>query len=121
MAKGISLHIGLNYIDPAYYGNEGRLSGCKNDANDYLSIAKSKGFTATRFLNKEATHTKVLQFIKKASTLLTKGDIFFISYSGHGSYLPDLNGDEPDQQDETWCLYDGMLIDDELKALWTRF
>jgi hypothetical protein len=121
MAIGISLHIGLNYIDPAYYGDEGRLSGCENDANDCLSIAKSKGFSATRFLNKEATRTRVLQFIKKASTLLTTGDIFLISYSGHGSYRPDQNGDEIDQQDETWCLYDGMLIDDELKAVWTRF
>ena len=44
-----------------------------------------------------------------------------LSYSGHGGQLPDLNNDEPDAQDETWCLYDGELVDDELYALFGRF
>ena len=36
-----------------------------------------------------------------------------MSYSGHGGQTPDLNGDEPDRKDETWCLHDGQLIDDD--------
>ncbi|MCK5919112.1 MAG: caspase family protein [Cocleimonas sp.] len=121
MTKGISLHIGLNHIDPAYYGDESRLSGCENDANDYVKIATSTGFKVTKLLNEEATCQRVLQFIKQAAATLTDDDIFFISYSGHGSYLPDTSGDEADRQDETWCLYDRMLIDDELKSAWTGF
>ena len=49
------------------------------------------------------------------------GDIFFLTYSGHGGQAPDLNGDEPDGKDETWCLYDGELIDDELYSSWGAF
>jgi hypothetical protein len=35
--------------------------------------------------------------------------------------VPDQNGDEADLEDETWCLYDGQLIDDELWELWAGF
>jgi metacaspase-1 len=40
--------------------------------------------------------------------------LFFLSYSGHGGQIHDSNRDETDGKDETWCLYDGQLIDDEL-------
>ena len=29
--------------------------------------------------------------------------------------------DEPDQEDETWCLYDGQVVDDELSELYSQF
>ncbi|MCI5168204.1 MAG: caspase family protein [Candidatus Electrothrix sp. GM3_4] len=45
----------------------------------------------------------------------------FPSYSGHGAKLPDLNGDETDLVDETWCLYDAQLADDELYKLFSQF
>ena len=32
-----------------------------------------------------------------------------------------MSGDEPDHRDETWCLYDGEIIDDELLDLWSEF
>ena len=32
-----------------------------------------------------------------------------------------MSGDEADKQDETWCLYDGQLIDDELYFELSRF
>ncbi|QPI72243.1 caspase family protein [Sphingobium sp. Cam5-1] len=35
--------------------------------------------------------------------------------------MPDLNSDEPDGLDETWCLYDGQLIDDELSYALSAF
>jgi hypothetical protein len=37
------------------------------------------------------------------------------------THIPDLNGDEYDLRDETWCLYDGELIDDELRLLRGEF
>jgi len=33
----------------------------------------------------------------------------------------DESGDERDNLDETWCLYNGQLIDDELYELWSYF
>jgi hypothetical protein len=44
-----------------------------------------------------------------------------LTYSGHGGQIPDVNGDEADQQDETWVLFDRELIDDELYQLWSQF
>jgi hypothetical protein len=49
-----------------------------------------------------------------------------MSYSGHGGQVPDFSGDEgleraDDFQDETLCLYDGQIVDDELYALWAAF
>jgi hypothetical protein len=35
--------------------------------------------------------------------------------------LPDLNGDEEDFTDETWCLFDGQIVDDELYSLYAKF
>jgi hypothetical protein len=51
--------------------------------------------------------------------MLYPGDLFLISYSGHGSQVPDPS--EPDQRSETWVLWNRQLIDDELYALWGRF
>jgi metacaspase-1 len=72
-------------------------------------------------LTKAATRARVVAQITKAAKALKSGDIFMLSYSGHGGQLPDMNNDEPDGQDETWCLYDGEFVDDELYALWRKF
>lgn len=45
------------------------------------------------------------------------GDVLAITYSGHGSYVADTDGDEIDGKDETWYLYDGHLKDDKIKGL----
>ncbi len=122
MTKGISLHIGLNFIDPSHYGGwNGELNACENDARDMESICSSQGFETTLLLREEATRKNVINQITKASTSLKSGDIFCLTFSAHGGQLPDFNSDEKDLLDETWCLYDGQLIDDELKKLWTSF
>ncbi|RNC66705.1 MAG: caspase family protein [Desulfuromonadales bacterium] len=121
-AQGIALTIGLNAVDPKHYqGWDGKLTACEADAEDMAAIASSKGFAVTSLLTKAATRAKVVDAITKAAKTLKKGDIFMISYSGHGGTLPDLNNDEPDGQDETWCLFDGELVDDELYALYSKF
>ena len=123
MAIGISLHIGLNYVNPNHYnGWDGKLNACEFDASDMQLIANSRGFSSTRLLREEATRENIISFIKKTSAELKSGDMFFISYSGHGGQVPDQNYDEKDDGlDETWCLYDGEFIDDELRYLWTLF
>ena len=122
MAKGIALTIGLNAVDPRHYdGWSGLLNACEADAKDMAKIARSNKFTIKTLLTKAATRTKVLGEIAQAAKTLKTGDIFMMSYSGHGGQLPDLNNDEPDAQDETWCLYDGELVDDELYANLGKF
>ncbi|AUC15399.1 hypothetical protein BTO06_09730 [Tenacibaculum sp. SZ-18] len=123
MARGISLHIGLNYVDPNHYsGWDGKLNACEFDASDMELIANSCGFNSTKLLREQATREKVFSFIENVSSELKSGDIFLVTYSGHGGQVPDYNSDEKeDGLDETWCLYDGEFIDDELRYLWTLF
>ncbi|ENZ7914707.1 caspase family protein [Klebsiella aerogenes] len=122
MPKGISLHIGLNRVDPIHYqGWSGPLTACEADAKSIQSIALFKGFSSTLLLTESATRRAVIDELQEASKKLKAGDFLLLSYSGHGGQLPDLNGDEPDKQDETWCLYDGQLVDDEIYNLLALF
>ena len=122
MAKGISLHIGLNSVDPkGYSGWSGPLNACEADATDLEKLAQSRGFTTNVLLTKDATRKTVEEGFRKAAASLEAGDIFFVTYSGHGSQLPDLNFDENDNEDETWCLFDSQFVDDEIYALLGEF
>ena len=121
-SKGLSLHLGLNQVDPAQYeGWDGKLAGCENDARDMEAIAKEAGFTTKTLLTDKATATAASTAIADAAGELDAGDIFFLTYSGHGGQMPDTNGDEPDQLDETWVFHDRQLVDDELFSLWGTF
>ena len=120
--KALSLHVGLNGVSAAAYGGwDGPLAACEFDANDMAAIAKSKGMKPTVLLTKKCTRANVLAGMRGAAKALVAGDLFFLTYSGHGGQVPDVNGDEPDKQDETWCLYDGQLIDDELYYELSKF
>ena len=131
MAKGRSFHIGLNRIDPGHYGTDGKLAGCHADARDMEALAASLGYDPRpKVLDEEGTVDRVKAEINAASAELDAGDIFFMTYSGHGGQVPDKNGDEAsdqfggaagDDKDETWCLFDRQLTDDELHALLAGF
>lgn len=123
-AQGLSLHLGLNFVNPDHYGGwDGELQACEFDAKDMKAIATAQGCEPTMLLTAEATAEAVTGAIRAAAARLKKGDLFFLTYSGHGGQVPDTNGDEtdPGRQDETWVLWDRQLIDDELWSLWGRF
>jgi hypothetical protein len=52
------------------------------------------------------------------------GDSVIITYSGHGTWVPDTSGDEPDNRDEALCPHDinsgNALLDDEIQQLFAR-
>jgi len=122
MAKGISLNIGLNSVDPNHYGGwDGQLAGCENDANDMADIASASKFEVKKLLTKDATVDNVKSSIQGAGQSLGPNDYFFLSYSGHGGQLRDENNDEDDYLDETWCLYDRQFVDDELNVSLREF
>jgi hypothetical protein len=118
----LSLHVGLNAVDPKHYaGWAGELNACEFDARDMETIARSKSMKPTILLTKRATRKNVLAAIRAAAKRLRSGDFFFLSYSGHGGQVDDVTGEEADKLDETWCLYDAELIDDELYVELARF
>jgi hypothetical protein len=120
--KGIALTIGLNSVDPGHYaGWSGDLKACEFDANDMAEIARKSGFEVKTLLTEDATRDNVKGEISDVASELKSGDMFMLCYSGHGGQIVDLNDDEYDHRDETWCLYDGELIDDEIFDLLAQF
>ncbi|MEJ2089851.1 MAG: caspase family protein [Gammaproteobacteria bacterium] len=122
MQKGMALLISVNEVNPDAYDGEwnGRLRFPESDAEAIAEIAV--GFEKHFLRTAEATIEGVKDKIKEAADALEPGDIFLMFYSGHGNTIKDRSGDEfGDNRDETMCLYDGELLDDELYALWPRF
>ncbi len=110
----LSIHLGLNAVDPAHYdGWSGELAACEHDATDMASIAQAAGFVPTLLLTEAATGDALMGLLARCGTLRA-GDRLLITFAGHGSQVPDMNGDEADGADETWVLHDRMVIDDEL-------
>jgi hypothetical protein len=118
MAKKTALCIGINN----YPGSGADLSGCVNDVKDWAKVFALHGFKVQKLLDKDATKKNILAAISAMVTTAEKGDSLIIQYSGHGSYVPDENGDETDGTDECLCPYDykkAEITDDELNELFT--
>jgi metacaspase-1 len=118
MAKGYALTVGLNSVDPNHYaGWSGNLVACEADARDMATVLTARGFQVTTLLTRRATRDAVLKSVSDAAKSAKSGDIFVYTNSSHGGQLPDKEGDEEDGLDETICMYDGQIIDDELYAI----
>lgn len=116
MARGTSVHIGVNA--PAS-PNECKLSLSEKCAWKTAELAYQAGYGAIHVLRgAEATRSAVIGLLSAAARALEPRQTLFVSFSGHGSHVPDANGEEPDGWDETWCLADGDLVDDELVDVW---
>ncbi len=118
MAKK-ALCIGIN----DYPGTGSDLSGCVNDANDWKAAFTKRGFSVSQLLDKQATGKAIRKAISDLVSGAAKGDLVVIQYSGHGSFVPDEDGDEPDGTDECICPHDieknGPITDDELFELYS--
>ncbi len=117
MAK-IALCIGINN----YPGTQMDLAGCVNDANDWAAALAERGFEVRRLLDAQATLAAMTQGMREAIGAAAPGDCVVITYSGHGTYVPDTSGDESDGLDEGLCPHDiktggGALLDDEIHRL----
>jgi hypothetical protein len=106
------------------------LRGCINDVLQMRdSLQRYYGFTTEDIrllLDEEATARAIkaqLQWLAQDGADPDAVRVFH--YSGHGGYIADQNGDEPDGRDECLVPCDhhsaGMLTDDTLKTLYDRF
>ena len=115
-----ALCIGIN----DYPGTGSDLAGCVNDANDWAGVLKSRGFAVEKITNTKATGQAIRDSIGALAAKAKSGDLIVIQYSGHGSFVPDVNGDEPDGTDECLCPYDvrrkGPITDDDLFDLYSN-
>jgi hypothetical protein len=124
MARGFSLHIGLNKVDPKAYPPKSvpTLKAAETDARCWRNVATYYFQQINELIGKAATSAAVIEHVTAAAAELQAGDMFLLTYSGHGGQVPDDNGDERDDElDETWVLYDRELLDDELYSLLAQF
>jgi hypothetical protein len=96
-----------------------------NDATRWKRTLERAGFTDVQLLtNGEATRDGMLAALDKLIQGRRPGDVVVFQYSGHGTHLPDVDGDEDDSEDEALCPVDldqgRFLIDDDLREVLTR-
>src|SRR4051812_47392441 len=118
MAKR-ALLIGIN----KYQIDGADLRGCVNDVQDLsAALVECYGFKKsdiTVLTDGAATKKAMQSGIKALLRDSKKGDVAVVHYSGHGSNVPDDNGDESDGRDEILCPTD-LNWDDPLRDDWLR-
>lgn len=123
MAKR-ALLIGIN----RYQVPGADLRGCVNDVRNLnAALVELHGFRQsdiTLLTDADATKKAMQAGIKRLVRDARKGDAILLHYSGHGSNVPDDDGDEADRRDEILCPTDldwkDPLRDDWLRATFDR-
>jgi metacaspase-1 len=99
------------------------LRGCVNDVRNMKAVLTGNyGFKAaqiTTLLDFAATRKAIESAIASLVLKASRGDVLLVHFSGHGSNVPDNDGDEADRRDEILCPTDldwkDPLTDDFLK------
>ena len=121
-----ALLIGINK-----YKSVPKLQGSLNDIETMRQILITRwGFSdkqITMVTDEAATRAGMLAAFEQLVKETGPNDTVYVHYSGHGSQVEDLNGDEPeDHLDETLVPQDGRsgevrdITDDELDAIFAR-
>ena len=112
------------------------LKGAVNDARAFAgALERNFGFAPNEvrtLTNEAATRDGILSAFRGWLERETRpGDMVVFFFSGHGTSVPDENGDEDDGQDEALCPFDmvptassvaqaRLILDDELGALFAQ-
>jgi metacaspase-1 len=113
------------------------LQGCVPDANAMSSLLKKLlGFTdkdITILADAQATKANIMSNLKGMVDGAKAGKYSYLvfSLSSHGTQVPDVSGDEPDNADEAFCPHDlaqagdvwdknHVIVDDELRDLFIQ-
>ena len=120
-----ALLIGINN-----YRSVPGLQGSVNDVETMREVLVTRwGFAPSNIkvmTDEAATRAGILAALEELVAEAGPNDTVYFHYSGHGSQVKDLNGDEPDGLDETIVPQDGRspnvpdIVDDELDALFAR-
>lgn len=123
----LALLVGINEYESPKIND---LSGAVNDVRNMESLLVGKyNFSPENIailLDKEATHEGIIKAFEKSLIKRAQdGDIVVFYYSGHGSQMPDVSGDEIDNYDETIVPHDSRdlegsnfdISDDQINGL----
>ena len=82
-----------------------------NDIVIVTEMLEENGFNQVQILsNKAATKQGIMDALDNLAKNITRGDVIYIHFSGHGQQITDLDGDEPDGYDEAWIPYDACKV-----------
>ena len=112
--------IGIN----DYPGTHNDLRGCVYDARDWSNLLTKKGYNSDVITDRGATvriGKSILNSLVDDSHKYGYEFDSVLTFSGHGTHLPDLDGDEENGRDEALCMYDGLIIDDEIRGILKNF
>ena len=101
------------------------LGGCVADMQSWAALFGGLGFGVQTMSDEAATRDAVLAGLRELISTSSPGDVLAFQYSGHGTKVPDLDGDEEPgfntDSDEAICPVDfadgKLIIDDELRAV----
>jgi uncharacterized caspase-like protein len=103
-----ALLIGINWYPN--FAPRGQLTGCVNDVEVMRQVLlNSFGFPENHvavITDEQASREGILGAMRELVQRVGQDDIVVFHYSGHGSQMTDLEGDEPDGLDETIVPYD---------------
>ncbi len=123
-AKSYALIIGINA-----YQDANTLSWCINDANGMEDALINNGWEKdqiTKLLDTNATKEHIKTELTDIINKTTSNDYILVFYSGHGTQIPDTNGDETDGYDEAIVPVDfngdisSLIIDDDLGEIFSH-
>lgn len=111
MSDRLAVIVGCNYAGTPY-----ELSGCHNDALDWQITLASRGYDTRVLL--DPARGDLLATLAAAVRRIGWGDRLVFTFSGHGTWQPDRDGDEADRRDEAMVAGDmGLVTDDELNVI----
>ncbi|MFC0250412.1 caspase family protein [Massilia consociata] len=99
------------------------LTGCLADVKAWTRTLNQLGFNdIATLLNEHATHDTILEHLTRLVQDSHPGDVIVFQYAGHGTTVPDLDGDEAGGdtpgKDEAICPVDfesgALIIDDDI-------
>lgn len=107
------------------------LRGCLNDVDNIFDLLTGvynfEPAQIHRLTDEQVTKTAIKNEYNWLLKDAQRGDRLVFHFSGHGSYVSDDNGDEPDRTDEITCLYDmdfynseTFMRDDEWRVMIQR-
>jgi hypothetical protein len=119
--KKTALLIGINYRNTV-----NQLNGCINDVTNVKTLLDSWGFQSTLMTDDTPgslypNKNNILAKLQSMVQALATDDVLVIYYSGHGTRIPDSNGDEITGLDSVICPVDvvtqGYISDDTLRNI----
>jgi hypothetical protein len=106
------------------YPGPNALTGCVNDTVTWSRTLAASGFEVATLTDRAATHGAIVTGLRELVTTAKRGDVLVLHYSGHGTRVPDIDGDEGpegDGNDQALVPVDfedgAFLIDDDIRAV----